>query len=250
MNHLSNEELLLKHLTQTFLYEGYVLYPSRHTVAKGEDPAPLGILYPESYCDVNVFVYNRIHAACLLKGDASARLSVRVRFLQIEKAGEAIEREICPRETTIDKLVQSRAVCYFVSTPATPVGLRGRVVTQAFPVDGCKDAYRMELSIENCTTIDNPRSLTPETALRLAFASTHAVLALEEGEFISAQNPPVEWVDAVRTCRNERTHPVLVGDSNRMMLCSPVMFYDHPLIRTGFKGDIFDNAEADQRRPG
>jgi hypothetical protein len=223
MTHLSNEELLLKHLTQAFLYEGYV-----------------GILYPENYCDVNVFAYSRVQTACILKGDASTRLSVRVRFMQVEKAGEAVEREICPRETTIDKLVQSRAVCYFVSTPATPAGLRGRVVLQAFPIAEREGAYRVTLTINNCTIIDNPRTLTPEAALRMAFVSTHAVLGLEEGEFISTQNPPPEWEEAVKECGNERTYPILLGESNRTVLCSPVVLYDHPVVSNGLRGDIFE----------
>jgi hypothetical protein len=229
MTYLSNEELLLKHLTQAFLYEGYV-----------------GILYPECCCGVGDFTYSRVQTACILKGDASTRLSVRVRFLQVEKAGEAIEREICPREATIDKLVQSRAVCYFVSTPTTPVGLRGRVVLQAFPIAEHQDAYRVTLTIENCTIIDHLQTLTPETALRMAFVSTHAILGLEEGEFISTQNPPPEWEAAVKECGNERTYPILIGESNRTVLCSPVILYDYPLVSSGLRGDIFETHPANR----
>jgi hypothetical protein len=231
MSHLTNEELLLKHLTQTVLYEGS---------AQEHLPSAVGILYPESFCEANIFAYSRMQAACVLKGKASARLSVRVRFLQVEKAGEALEREICPRDTTIGKLVQSRAVCYFVSTPNTPAGLKGRVVSQASPIAGCKDAYQVVLTIENCTNIEHPQSLPPEAMLRLAFVSTHAVLNIEEGEFISAQNPPEEWAAAVAACKNHRTYPVLLDESNRTVFCSPVMFFDHPLIPTNLSGDIFE----------
>ena len=171
------------------------------------------------------------------------RLSVRVRFLQVEKPGEAIEREISPRETTLEKLVQARAACYFVSTPASPAGLKGRVVMQAFPVEGIDDAFRVVVSIENCTAPDDAG--TPETVLKHAFVSTHTILRLRDGAFISNQNPGPDWEEAVKGCINERTYPVLIGDANGIILSSPVILYDHPRLHGDARGDIFDAMETE-----
>jgi hypothetical protein len=240
MNTLSNEELLLKDLTHSLLYEGYALYPTRRKLMSGA-PAPFGVLYPEAWCEENIFMYSKMQTSCIFTGAARSWLSIRIGFLQVEKGGEAIEREICPRDTMVEKLVQSRAVCYFVSRPASPAGLRGRVIMQAFPVAGPVDAFRIMVLIENCSLVDEPRLLSPEAALKLAFVSTHTILRAEEGEFISCQEPATGWAEAVKTCINRHTWPVLIGEENRVMLSSSIILHDHPRV-SAMRGDIFESA--------
>jgi hypothetical protein len=189
-----------------------------------------------------------MQTACIVKGDPAMRLSVRVRFLQVEKPGEALEREISPRETTVEKLVQARAACYFVSTPASPGGLKGRVVMQAFPVEGVDNAFRIMVGVENCTVPEDSGPQTQETLLKQAFISTHTILRIREGQFISNQNPGPEWEDAFKECINERTFPVLIGDANLIMLSSPVILYDHPRLHGDSKGDIFDNIDTEENQ--
>ncbi|HXB95354.1 MAG TPA: hypothetical protein VNU70_09355 [Puia sp.] len=240
---LSEDEAVLKELVHTLLYQGYSLYPFRDAPSNNRPPTPFGVLYPERYCLANTHVHNRMQTACIVKGGPDMRLSVRVRFLQVERPGEAIEREISPRETTLEKLVQARAACYFVSTPASPAGLKGRVVMQAFPVEGSEDAFRVIVSIENCTVPEDAGA--PETVVKYAFVSTHTILRLRDGSFISNQNPGPHWEAAVKECINERTYPVLIGEANGIMLSSPVILYDHPRLRGDARDDIFDAMETE-----
>jgi len=242
----SEEEGVLKELVHTLLYQGYNLFPYGEQTSAVRPPKPFGVLYPERYCPANSHLYYSMQTACIVKGDPAMRLSVRVRFLQIEKPGEAQEREITPREATVEKLLESRAACYFVSTPASPAGLKGRVVMQAFPIEGMDDAFRIVVGVENCTVFDEPGPLTPETLLKQAFVSTHTIIRVRDGRFISNQNPGPEWEEAVKECVNERTFPVLIGDSNNTILSSPVILYDHPRLHGDGRGDLFDNLETEE----
>ena len=241
----SEEEAVLKELVQTLLYQGYALFPIREKQPKNKPPSPFGVLFPERYCTANPHIHSRMQTACIVKGGPAIRLFVRVRFLQMEKPGEAIEREISPMETTIEKLVQARAACYFVSTPSSPIGLKGRVVMQAFPVEGMEDAFRIVVVVENCTVPEETGTPTPDVVLKQAFVSTHTIMRVWEGQFISNQNPGPEWEEAVKGCINDRTFPVLIGDDNRIMLSSPIILYDHPRLNGDTRSDIFDNMETE-----
>ena len=241
----------MKELVHTVLYQGYSLYPFPEKTPANRHMSPFGVLYPERYCALDPHIHHRMQTALVVKGMAAMRLSVRVRFLQVEKSGEAMEREIFPRETTIEKLMQSRVTCYFVSTPASPAGLKGRVVMQAFPIGGRDDAFRIVIAVENCTQPEETAEITPEMALRQAFVSTHTVLRIRDGEFISSQNPGSDWKEAIKECFNERTFPVLIGEDNRIMLSSPVILYDHPRLYGDNRSDIFDTLEPEEREtPG
>jgi hypothetical protein len=243
---LSEDEAILNELVHTLLYQGYSLFPFLEKTPGSRPPTPFGVLYPERYCPQNSPIHHRMQTALVVKGTPAMRLSVRVRFLQIEKPGEAVEREITPREITVEKLVQARATCYFVSTPASPADLKGRVVMQAFPVEGTENAFRIVISVENCTSPEEGPVVTAELVLKHAFVSTHTILRIRDGEFISNQNPAPEWEEAVKECINERTFPVLIGEGNRIMLSSPVILYDHPRLHGDNRSDIFDNLESEE----
>lgn len=248
---LSEDEAILKELVHTLLYQGYSLHPFPEKATANRPMTPFGVLYPERYCALDPQIHHRMQTALVVKGTPAMRLSVRVRFLQVERSGEAVEREISPRETTVDNLVQARATCYFVSTPASPAGLKGRVVMQAFPIEGMQDAFRIVIAVENCTVPEEMAVITPEMVLKQAFVSTHTVLRVWDGEFISNQNPGLDWQEAVKECHNERTFPVLIGEDNRIMLSSPVILYDHPRLHGDGRNDIFDTLEPEEREtPG
>ena len=243
---LSEGEAILKELVHTLLYQGYSLFPFLEKTTGSKPPTPFGVLYPERLCTHNSHMHYRMQTALVVKGSPAMRLSVRVRFLQVEKAGEAVEREISPRETTVEKLLQARATCYFVSTQAAPSGLKGRVVMQAYPVEGLDSAFRIVIVVENCTLPEEMAVITPEIVLKQSFVSTHTILRISDGEFLSNQNPGPEWVDAIKDCINERTFPVLIGDDNHIMLSSPVILYDHPRLHGATGSDIFDNLESEE----
>src|ERR1700723_135560 len=71
-------------IAKAVLYEGYMLYPYRPSSVKNQQRWNFGVLYPPSWCDTK-FSSDRsgMQTECLLKTDASTRLTVKVRFLQI-----------------------------------------------------------------------------------------------------------------------------------------------------------------------
>ena len=66
------------------LYEGYMLYPYRASAVKNQQRWNFGVLCPRSYSEEqNGSEAWMMQTQCLLQGDGSTRLGVKVRFLQI-----------------------------------------------------------------------------------------------------------------------------------------------------------------------
>ena len=78
--------------------------------------------------------------------------------------------------------------------------------------------------------------------------STHTILTITGGEFVSMIDPPFEYRDAVDACRNIRTFPVLAGPEGQRdcILSSPIILYDYPQIAPESSGDLFDGTEIDE----
>lgn len=87
-----------------------------------------------------------------------------------------------------------------------------------------------------------------EDALRSTFASTHIVLRAVGAEFISMTDPPEGLAHAAAACDNEGCWPVLVGDRGacEMILASPIILPDYPVIAPESPGDLFDSGEIDE----
>ncbi len=104
---------------------------------------------------------------------------------------------------------------------------------------------RITVVIENVTPLTAPTAA--QAAARL-FASTHAVLSIADGSFVSSIDPPSELAAAVRDCRNVGCYPVLVGPPGmrNLVLAAPIVLYDHPQIAPESPGDFFDGTEMDE----
>jgi hypothetical protein len=87
-----------------------------------------------------------------------------------------------------------------------------------------------------------------EDALKRTFASTHAVLCVEGGAFVSLSDPPERLRDEAAACRNEGVWPVPVGEPGERstLLCSPIILEDYPRVAPESPGDLFDGGEIDQ----
>lgn len=79
-------------------------------------------------------------------------------------------------------------------------------------------------------------------------ASTHTILNVRDGEFVSSLDPPETLREAVAACENTGTWPVLVGEEGARdtMLSSPIILYDYPQIAPESAGDLFDGTEIDE----
>jgi hypothetical protein len=78
--------------------------------------------------------------------------------------------------------------------------------------------------------------------------STHTVLRLHNGEFISLTDPPLEYREAAAQCRNLGAWPVLVGAEGERdtMLSSPIILSDYPQVAPESPGNLFDATEIDE----
>ena len=120
----------------------------------------------------------------------------------------------------------------FVESLATPVG------------DGL---FRLTVRVSNATAVE-PGSISRDRALLRSLVSSHAILGVHGGAFVSLMDPPEDCQEAASACRNVGAWPVLVGEEGRcdMMLSSPIILYDYPKIAPESAGDLFDGTEIDE----
>ena len=110
--------------------------------------------------------------------------------------------------------------------------------------------YKVTVTIANLTHVEEV-DLTGEGAILLkTFASTHAILSVSNGEFISLLDPPPAYSSSGADCKNIGTWPVLVGEKTNggadTMLSSPIILYDFPTIAPESPGELFDGTEIDE----
>jgi hydrogenase maturation protease len=81
-----------------------------------------------------------------------------------------------------------------------------------------------------------------------SMVSTHVVLGIKSGGFISLLEPPPELQSVAVECRNVGVWPVLVGEQGERdtLLASPIILYDYPQIAPESSGDLFDGTEIDE----
>jgi hydrogenase maturation protease len=89
---------------------------------------------------------------------------------------------------------------------------------------------------------------TRDQALLRSTVSTHTILGVSSGEFVSQLDPPEEFRSASASCNNIGTWPVLVGnnDEKDTMLSSPIILYDYPQVAPESAGNLFDGTEIDE----
>jgi hypothetical protein len=82
-------------IAEAVLYEGYMLYPYRASAVKNQQRWNFGVLCPQSYSEAqNGSEAWAMQTECLLQGDVSVRLNVKIRFLQI--VNRTVGRLTCP----------------------------------------------------------------------------------------------------------------------------------------------------------
>jgi hypothetical protein len=178
---------------------------------------------------------------------------------------EAREREIPLGASSLGVLVvqpQRRefafAVCRELEPVRHPTGeVVGVLIRQQQPVEGCVELraeeagaglFRVTVRILNHTPLDDAAPKSRAEVLLRSLVSTHTILGVREGEFISLLDPPDCCRAAVAECHNVGTWPVLVGEEGQKdtMLSAPIILYDYPQIAPESPGDLFDGTEIDE----
>lgn len=229
-------------MVRAVLYEGYALYPYRPSSTKNRHRFTFGGLVPRSVGAESGEAWE-MQTQCLVRGTATTSISVRVRFLQLLASQQVIEREAAAHEATLAELVGQRRRLLF-SFDAGGVGVEGAVVVSAELLE--PETARVTVRVENLTGGLNLES-GDALALR-TLASTHTILSVREGAFISLVDPPAALKPAAEGCKNVGTWPVLAGEPGlgEAVLSSPIILYDYPEVAPESPGDLFDATEIDE----
>jgi hydrogenase maturation protease len=178
---------------------------------------------------------------------------------------EAEEREVALGETMLGDLLrqpQIRTFSFSAGRTCEPVpGPGGEVVgilareqqalagvVEAAAAEVAEGLFKVRVRVANRTALEDGGQQGRDEALLRTLASTHAILGVRGGEFVSLLDPPACWRDEVAACRNVGTWPVLVGEDGHKdtMLSSPIILYDYPQIAPESPGDFFDGTEIDE----
>lgn len=108
--------------------------------------------------------------------------------------------------------------------------------------------FKVTVRILNLTPFEDANFKSRDEALVRSLVSTHTILGVRDGEFISLLEPPEELREMAASCRNVGTWPVMAGDEGGRdcMLSSPIILYDYPQVAPESAGDLFDAAEIDE----
>lgn len=125
--------------------------------------------------------------------------------------------------------------------------VQGVVRVTAPPPHGVDGARRVVIEVQNTTPwseLHAPR----DRALSGACLSTHLVLSVHDGEFVSLIDPPDPARNEANRCIQKGCFPVLAGDPSRrdLLLVSPIILYDHPQLAPESPGDFHDSSEIDE----
>jgi hydrogenase maturation protease len=108
--------------------------------------------------------------------------------------------------------------------------------------------FKVTAHILNLSAFEDASGKCRDEALRRSFVSTHTILSVRGGEFVSLLDPPEALRQSAARCRNIGTWPVLVGREGERdaMLSSPIILYDYPQVSPESAGDFFDGTEIDE----
>src|SRR2546421_7058890 len=122
----------------------------------------------------------------------------------------------------------------------------GAILLGAEPVG--ENLFKLSVHIENRTPETGGVTSRRDAVLFQSFVSTHTILQVKQGSFISLLDPPEALQPLVKGCQNLRTWPVLVGNQGERnaMVSSPIILYDYPQIAPESPGDLFDGTEIDE----
>jgi hypothetical protein len=253
----------VERIADALLYEGYLLYPYRPSAIKNQRRFNFGVVFPQSYGlshDEPFFSQTE----CLAVSDWRMAFDVRVRFLHLtarEGRQEAVAREVTVPALRADLLVEPLQVSFAFPETLSSGGLRNTWERarrgRQEPIDGnieisgrqvTEGIFKITTRVLNMTQLADAQDVGRDEALKRSLVSTHTILNVRGGEFISLLDPPESLRDAAGSCLNIGTYPVLVGPEGTRdtMLASPIILYDYPQIAPASAGDLFDGTEIDE----
>jgi hypothetical protein len=178
---------------------------------------------------------------------------------------EAVEREVVLPACHIEALVDNATVHafafpaekQFAPLPEEGGEVAGMLIREGSDIFGEVQVtatrhdnriFKLGVRIRNTTPFTVTTNTSRADALLSSLASTHTVLSVQDGMFVSLLAPPEEVGELATSCNNVGTWPVLVGEEGQCdtVLSSPIILYDYPQIAPESAGDLFDGTEIDE----
>ena len=224
----------LDELIESLLYEGYALYPYTPGATKNATPTPFGIVYPPAYAERSGATFDHITVECVAEAEPTATINAFVVFLQSSgERHEAQERRVEIEPAKLEELANNPQDTSFDFD-----SVRGDLHLAATAAgDG---TWRVSLRVDNTTPVsdEDPGGMDRAGALAHSLISTHPVLRLSGGRFVS----PLE----ARGCDNVNTWPVLAGGDDDAIVGAAIMLPDNPAIAPKSRGNLFDGTEIEE----
>jgi len=279
---------LVERIVNALLYEGYILYPYRASAIKNRQRWNFGVIYPQDYSlSQGGAEASSMQTECLLLGDQRAKLDLKIRFLHLlartvgadlhaaepleigatipDAWQEAVEREVDAPGIDLSEIVAEPRRMTFAfpamreATPLLDSGgqavgviarrqqfIEGRIEVAAERAgDGL---FKVAVRILNLTPLEDACDESRDEALMRSLISTHTILGVRRGEFVSLLDPPEAFREAAAGCRNMGAWPALVGEEGERdcLLSSPIILYDYPQVAPESAGDFYDGTEIDE----
>jgi hypothetical protein len=211
----------VEELVHSLLYEGYALYPYTPGATKNATPTPFGIVYPPVYAAECAGAFDHARLECLAEPGPGACLTATLHYLT--PSGE--------RHQARERRAELTAVPCGVKTTTRFPG--GRFTVRSHLLDDGR------LLVRSCVhnTSDAPAGLDRAGALADSLISTHIVLRISGGRFIS----PLEC-----DCRSVNIYPVLASDNDDTVVGATIVLPDHPQLAPESRGALFDSTEIEE----
>ncbi|HEY6805565.1 MAG TPA: hypothetical protein VI306_18450 [Pyrinomonadaceae bacterium] len=176
---------------------------------------------------------------------------------------EAVEREVLvagvetgesrvmeftfPASETVESLTDQSSGEVVGVIVRTQSAVAGSIEISSEPI-GSNKAWKLSVVIKNRSPFSNAEKRSRDEALMCSLVSTHTILTVKDGAFVSLLDPTDEYKEATTKCVNSGTYPVLAGveGARDSMLSSPIILYDYPQIAPQSAGNLFDGTEIDE----
>jgi hypothetical protein len=212
---------ILDELVSSLLYEGYALYPYTPGALKNATPTPFGIVYPPAYAAQCAGAFDHARLESVAEADGGAMLTATLRYLA--PSGERHQAQERRVELGPTALGDRRTVEF----PG------GRLTLRSEALDGERTLVRA--CVHNTRRVG--AGLDRRAALAQSLISTHVVLTISAGRFISPLDSGRESVNI---------WPVLATDDDDAVLGAAIVLPDHPQIAAQSRGNLFDNTEIEE----
>jgi hypothetical protein len=220
----------LEALIESLLWEGYALYPYTPGATKNATPTPFGIVYPPVYAATLSSTFDHLELRCRLLAPADAVLDAEVRFLAPSGERHQAEAQRVALSGAMVGALAGRPAAKEVSVGGLNIALELGAGPQ---LDD--NEYEVVLRVQNRTLVSS--GLGRAGALTRSLISTHPVLRVTGGRFISALERP---------CASVNTFPVLATPRDDVVLGAAVVLPDHPQIAPESRGGLFDSTEIEE----